>query len=230
MRLSAILSVITLAIAAACAFTLSAHAGGHHEAEAEAHAVVASASTYTLNVCPVSMESLSDAKSPKTIMHEDREVRLCCPMCAGKFKRDPDKYLEKVDAMLVESQMPYYPLDTCVVARGALGGMGEPVNYMYANRLVRFCCAGCTGRFEKHADEYIAKLDAAVIAKQSEAYPLDRCVVADDELEYVEPIEFVAGSRLVRLCCEGCVEEFQKNPGAYVARIDAAWEAQRGKH
>ena len=28
----------------------------------------------------------------------DREVQFCCKMCVGKFKKDPAKYLAKLDA------------------------------------------------------------------------------------------------------------------------------------
>jgi hypothetical protein len=59
-----------------------------------------------------------------------------------------------------------YPLKTCVVAGGKLGGMGKPVAYVYKqagqpDRTVLFCCKACIRKFEKEPAKYLAKLDAA---------------------------------------------------------------------
>ena len=62
-----------------------------------------------------------------------------------------------------------YPLKTCVVSGGKLGGMGKPVTYVYKqagqpDRTVMFCCKGCIRKFEKEPATYLAKLDAAPTA------------------------------------------------------------------
>ena len=59
-----------------------------------------------------------------------------------------------------------YPLTTCVVSGGKLGGMGKPVTYVYqqagqADRTVVFCCRACITKFEKEPAKYLAKLDVA---------------------------------------------------------------------
>lgn len=59
-----------------------------------------------------------------------------------------------------------YPLKTCVVSGGKLGGMGKPVAYVYKqagqpDRTVMFCCKSCIRKFEKEPARYLAKLDAA---------------------------------------------------------------------
>jgi hypothetical protein len=41
-----------------------------------------------------------------------------------------------------------YILDTSLISGQKLGSMGEPVDYVYGNRLIRFCCAGCVSSFE----------------------------------------------------------------------------------
>ena len=61
---------------------------------------------------------------------------------------------------------PAYPLTTCVVSGEALGEMGAPVDYVYKeegkpDRLVKFCCKMCVGKFKKDPAKYLAKLDAA---------------------------------------------------------------------
>ena len=59
-----------------------------------------------------------------------------------------------------------YPLKTCVVSGGKLGGMGQPVEYVHRqagqpDRTVIFCCRACIKKFEKEPAKFLAKLDAA---------------------------------------------------------------------
>ena len=39
-----------------------------------------------------------------------------------------------------------------------LGAMGDPVDYVYQGRLVRFCCAGCIGTFQSDPLAYLKKI------------------------------------------------------------------------
>ncbi|HEX2851993.1 MAG TPA: hypothetical protein VHO24_02055 [Opitutaceae bacterium] len=64
-----------------------------------------------------------------------------------------------------------YPLKTCVVSGGRLGGMGKPVAHVFKqagqpDRTVIFCCKSCIGKFEKDPARFLAKLDAAGTAGQ----------------------------------------------------------------
>lgn len=52
---------------------------------------------YPLDVCVVSGEKLGSMGKPVVLQHEGREVRLCCPGCIDKFKKEPAKYLKKLD-------------------------------------------------------------------------------------------------------------------------------------
>ena len=65
-----------------------------------------------------------------------------------------------------------YPLKTCVVSGGKLGGMGKPVEYVYKqagqpDRAVVFCCSSCIKKFEKEPAKFLAKLDAAETAAKA---------------------------------------------------------------
>lgn len=177
---------------------------------------------YPLKADPLG-DSLVDVDKPIVILHDGRELRFASEENLKKFKADAGKYLAEVDKKIIAQQTPLYPLKTCVVAGGELGGMGDPIDIVYGNRLVRFCCKGCTGKFKKEPAKYLAKIDAAVIEAQKADYPLDTCVVSGDKLggEMGEPIDYVIGTRLVRFCCKGCVKMFEKNPAKYLAKIDA---------
>ena len=97
------------------------------------------------------------------MMHQGREVRLCCAGCIKPFESDPGKYFAKIDEKIVADQLAIYPLETCPVSQQPLGAMGKPVNFVHNNRLVRFCCNGCVGPWDRKSDdekaEYIASLN-----------------------------------------------------------------------
>jgi hypothetical protein len=68
--------------------------------------------------------------------------------------------------LLAATTQAAYPLKTCVVSGGKLGGMGKPVAYVYKqagqpDRTVMLRCKACIRKFEKEPAKYLAKLDAA---------------------------------------------------------------------
>ena len=52
---------------------------------------------YPLTTCVVSGEKLGEMGKPDVIQFEGREVQFCCPDCEKDFKKDPVKYLKKID-------------------------------------------------------------------------------------------------------------------------------------
>ncbi len=178
---------------------------------------------YPFTTCLVTGKDLTGKEDAVTYVHEGRQLRFWCNMCLGKFKKDPSTYLKKFDRAIAKSQLPLYPVNTCVVSGMKLGSMGEPIDYVHKNRLVRFCCKGCIPKFEKDPDQYLAKLDKAVTAKQKFGYPLKTCVISGMKLGNMgEPHEIIYANRLVRLCGKGCVTAFKKNPAKYLAKVDEA--------
>lgn len=71
----------------------------------------------------------------------------------------------------VAKQVASYPLSTCVVSGKKLGGMGDSVDYVHDNRLVRFCCKSCVATFEKEPAKYLALLDAAKTGMKMDTKP-----------------------------------------------------------
>jgi YHS domain-containing protein len=187
---------------------------------------------YTLATCPISGKSLGSMGDAIVKQYDGREVRFCCAGCIGKFEADKKAGFKKIDEQLVRAQLHYYPFDTCIISGNPLVEDGEDisVNYVYKNRLVRLCCTGCIKKFNKDAAAYLKKIDAAIVTKQREHYPLETCVVAKGPLGSMdEPVEMIAGNRLVRFCCAGCKPKFKKNPAQYLAVIDAAWKAKHAE-
>ena len=57
----------------------------------------------------------------------------------------------------VEALIPSYPLKTCFVSGDRLD---DPVDALYGERLLRFCCKGCVRSFNKNPSKFLPKLDA----------------------------------------------------------------------
>ncbi len=114
---------------------------------------------YPLTTCLVQAdEKLEEGTIDK--VYKNRLVRFCCKRCVRQFRKDPAAYLKKLDEAVIKAQLKDYPADHCVMSGNKLGTMGEPVNYIFANRLIRFCCTDCIKSFRKDPLKYTAMLDA----------------------------------------------------------------------
>lgn len=52
---------------------------------------------YPLNTCVVSGDKLGEMGKPYVFTYEGREIKLCCKSCYKDFKKDPAKYIKKLD-------------------------------------------------------------------------------------------------------------------------------------
>ena len=55
------------------------------------------AKAYPLDKCVVSDEKLGEMGKPYVFTHEGREIQLCCKSCLKDFKKDPAKYVKKIE-------------------------------------------------------------------------------------------------------------------------------------
>ena len=53
--------------------------------------------TYPLSVCVVTGEKLGSMGDPHVIEYQRRTVKFCCAHCEKNFRKDPKKYLAKLD-------------------------------------------------------------------------------------------------------------------------------------
>ncbi len=208
----------------------------HAEHEMDMNPAERKGDPYLLDTCPISGEKLGEMGDAIVKVYDGREVRFCCKGCIEDFEADPATFWKTVNEQIIERQMPYYPLDTCIISGEAMeeGEMGGPINFVYQNRLIRFCCKGCKSDFLEDPKTFLKKLDEAAIARQREHYPLKTCPISGEELSDMGdmgdmggPIEKVYGNRLVRFCCERCIAKFEKDPTAHIATLDAAWRKVR---
>ena len=196
-------------------------------------AVKFSGDPYPLAKCAVSGEKLGSMGDPIVRVHEGREIRFCCKGCLPAFKKDPAKVLAEIDRLIVEQQRPSYPVDTCVVSDEGFDDedMGDPIEWVVGNRLIRLCCKTCKKHFKKDPDKYLTKLDAAVVAKQEKNYPIDTCLISGEKLGSMgDSVNFVMGNRLYRLCCKMCKKKVKAEPSKYRAMLDSgAKPKKKGK-
>jgi len=61
-----------------------------------------------------------------------------------------------------------------------------------------------------------------------DTYPLATCVVSGEKLgEMGKPFVTKYEGREVRLCCKGCLKDFNKDPKKFVAKLDEAEKAAK---
>ena len=116
---------------------------------------------YPMDTCPVTGEPLGSMGEPVDVLLGHRLVKLCCGGCEGQAADDPGAAIEKLDAAATAEQGRGYAAETCPVAGMKLGSMGEPVDFVFAGELVRFCCGGCPPKFLANPAKYLEKLGAA---------------------------------------------------------------------
>ncbi len=60
--------------------------------------------SYPLKTCVVSGEKLGEMGKPVVYVHEGREIKFCCKDCIKDFKKDPAKYVKKIDEEAAKSK------------------------------------------------------------------------------------------------------------------------------
>jgi hypothetical protein len=53
---------------------------------------------YPFSYCLTSGEKLGEMGKPITTNYLGQEIKFCCPDCVKDFKKDPDKYMKKLQA------------------------------------------------------------------------------------------------------------------------------------
>jgi YHS domain-containing protein len=87
--------------------------------------------------------------------YEGKRVYFCCKGCVEQFKKEPAKYVKKLEDEGVMLEKTPKPQTACPV-------MGNKINkdiYTdYEGKRVYFCCSGCVEKFKKEPAKYLKKL------------------------------------------------------------------------
>ena len=125
-------------------------------------------------------------------------------------------------AVSVAVQKASYPLDKCIFSGEALDD--KSVDVVVGGKLVRVCCDKCAAKAKADAAATVQKIDDAVIAAQKPGYPLDTCCATGAKLDD-KAVDYVFGTRLVRLANKDAIAVFQKDPKAAMGKLDKAYIA-----
>jgi hypothetical protein len=126
------------------------------------------------------------------------------------------------DTVIVLKQRPSYPLTTCVACGKELGA--TPVAYVHDGHLFLLDDQGCSKKVDADAKVLVKKIDDAVIVQQKPGYPMKVSVVSDKPIE-ATGVDYVYGTRLVRLASPDEVVVFEKDPATGMAKLDKAYIA-----
>ena len=184
--------------------------------------IAAQAPYYPQSVCVLSGEALTAEAPGVEFVAGGRLFKTCCTNCQAKVEADVATYAAKLDDALVAAQLASYPLETCTITGKALTA-DSPHVVVDASRLVRACCGNCVKAITEDPASHLEKLDAALIAQQAADYPLDACPISGQGVASKgDPVDVLYGNTLVRLCCNGCVAGYEKDPAKYAAMVRKA--------
>jgi YHS domain-containing protein len=195
-------------------------------APSDDEAIAAQKPTYPLTTCLVSGEPLGGMGEPVSLIREGHLVQLCCKGCVKELDKTPQKYLKAVEDAVVEAQAASYPLETCVVSGEALEG--KPTYVVEGTRLVALCCNGCKKEFAKDPAKALAKVDEALIERQTADYPVDTCLVDDKPLGD-KPVRQLYGLALTQFCSQQCAARFKAEPPGFMKKLEVARGGGKGR-
>jgi hypothetical protein len=55
--------------------------------------------------------------------------------------------------------------------------------------------------------------------KNAKPYPLSVCIVSGEAFDHGPPYVFTHEGQEIKLCCQGCLKDFQAEPAKYLARL-----------
>ena len=84
-----------------------------------------------------------------------------------------------------------------------------------------------TGHDHKAAEKTIAA-DAGKKAENAKPYPLKVCVVSGEALDSMgKPYVFTHEGQEIKLCCDSCLKDFQKEPAKFLKKIEEAQKKEK---
>lgn len=84
-------------------FAMMMCGSGGHKGEAQAQPASEATTDAGNTMCPVSNEHIEQGKEIK-VEHEGKAYNLCCKACMKDFKKDPQKYIGKLEAQSQEEK------------------------------------------------------------------------------------------------------------------------------
>ena len=83
--------------------------------------------------------------------HDGKRVYFCCKKCQAKFKKDPAKYIKKIQDQGIALEKAPKPQKVCPLMGGKID---KKVFADHKGKRVYFCCPACNAKFKKSPDKY----------------------------------------------------------------------------
>ncbi len=93
--------------------------------------------------------------------YQGKRIYLCCAKCVDTFKKNPDKYIKKLEAQGVALASAGKPQITCPVMGGKIN---KKMSADYQGKRIYLCCAKCVDTFKKDPEKYLKKLASQGVA------------------------------------------------------------------
>jgi len=97
------LIILGLAVFSSVAFAMSCGADMSHEGHGKAPQEKSAAVDAGNKICPVTGEEIDEA-AKATYEYEGKTYNFCCAGCIDEFKKEPQKYIDKVNQELQAGQ------------------------------------------------------------------------------------------------------------------------------
>jgi len=156
--------------------------------------------------CPVLGKKVD--KNISTI-YDGKLIYFCCPGCPAEFKKDPAKYISRLEG-LKEMKLPVVQYDKCPV----MGGKVSLDNYVVHNgKVYFFCCPSCVKEFKKNPSKYTVDLPPYITDLKNQTCPVMGNPASDAN---VLPYD----DKIVRFCCPGCPSMFKNDPEKHMGKLE----------
>lgn len=75
-----------------------------------------------------------------------------------------------------------------------------------------------------------AAAESPAPAPAPKPYPLDTCIISGDQLGSMGPaVVIVRDGHEIKLCCKGCIKDFDKDAVGYLRKIEEAAKVKAGQ-
>ncbi|MCC7294108.1 MAG: hypothetical protein IT449_18760 [Phycisphaerales bacterium] len=208
---------VSVCLIAGCAASLAvAQEGGAKKPTAQPPAAgkapaAAQAPAAALPKCPVMGEEIDFSVRAET---PEGPVYFCCPMCIGKFEKEPAKFADAVKAQREALAKRARVQTKCPVS-------GKPVDGKTSadvgGHKVSFCCAQCVDKYKAEPAKYKGALEGSYTYQT-------KCPVSGEDINPTVASDLSTGQR-VYFCCKDCIEKFNKDAAKYAPKL-----AEQGVH
>jgi YHS domain-containing protein len=98
-------AIIFVSVITEFSFAMMCHGKDNQHSGPEAVAQATPKVDMKNKICPVSGEKI-DEKLKAVYEYEGKIYNFCCQMCIDEFKKDPEKYIKKVEEELQQESLP----------------------------------------------------------------------------------------------------------------------------